>query len=217
MEVATCSSISNGELLGRIAALSQTLDNTMRSLTASLKSGWTWWWGFGLFIAAPALLLALLGLRAVRAERIEREQQAREQQTQLARLADAALAGAWSAMEQALLPATVPPALRAPDFGFTFAAPDRVVFPADKVWIGETTAAPARAVTWSFATQQLIEQAQAAEAQGRWQTAAGLYRRLSSVEPKLRGWAAFCLARDDRYVSGLDWDAGGLARRWMPG
>ncbi len=166
-----------------------------RHLAASLKSGWTWWWGFGLLIAAPALLLALLGLRAVRAERIEREQQLREQQTQIARLADAALIGVWSELEQALLRSAEPAALQSPDFVFTFTAPDELVFQTDKVGYGEAMSLPERAVNWSFATQQLIEQAQAAEAQGRVSAAAELYRRLSQSEPKLRGWAEFCLAR----------------------
>ncbi|HEX4951185.1 MAG TPA: HAMP domain-containing sensor histidine kinase [Blastocatellia bacterium] len=166
----------------------------IRHLAASLKSGWTW--GFGLFIAAPALLLALLGLRAVHAERIEREQQVREQQAQIARLADAALMGVWSEMEQSLLRSTAPTAQPAQDFVFTFTAPDELVFQQDKVWYGETTALPERAVNWSFATQQLIEQAQAAAAQGRVSVAERLYRRLSQVEPKLRGWAEFCLARN---------------------
>src|SRR5262245_38247739 len=83
-------------------------NHTMRHLAASLKSGWTWWWGFGLLIALPALALALLGLRAVRAERIEREQQVREQQTQIARLADAALANALSELENAQQRALAP-------------------------------------------------------------------------------------------------------------
>lgn len=165
----------------------------IRHLAASLKSGWAW--GFGLFIATPALMLALLGLRAVRAERIEREQQVREQQAQIARLADAALTSVWSEMEQSLLRPTAPTAQPAQDFVFTFTAPDELVFQQDKVWYGETTALPEHAINWSFATQQLMEQAQAAEAQGRVSVAARLYRRLSQVEPKLRGWAEFCLAR----------------------
>lgn len=167
----------------------------MRFLAASFKSGWTWWWGLGLLIAAPALLLALMGLRAVRAERIEREQQVREQQRQLARLADAALTSIWAEMEQSLLRTAQPSTLPPQDFVFTVTAPDSVVFARDKVWSGESTIVPARAVNWSLATQQLIEQAQAAEAQGRGRDAVRLYRRLMLVEPRLRGWAEFCLAR----------------------
>jgi multidrug efflux pump subunit AcrA (membrane-fusion protein) len=71
----------------------------MRLLPAWLGRGRTWWWTFGLFIAAPALALAVLGLRAVRLERIERQQQLREQQAQIARLADAALSAALAQIE----------------------------------------------------------------------------------------------------------------------
>ncbi len=167
----------------------------MRHLAAALKFGWTWWWGFGLLIAAPALALALLGLRAVRAERIEREQQVREQQTQVARLADAALANALSELEQSLQRAVEPAPPQANDFVFTFEPQGLLVFQRDHVWFGETDAAKLRAVDWSPATQRLIEQAQAAEAQGNLRAAASLYHRLSNVEPKLRGWAEICLAR----------------------
>src|SRR6185503_17473057 len=106
----------------------------MCHLAASLKSGWTWWWGFGLLIAVPALALALLGLRAVRAERIEREQQVREQQTQVARLADAALANALSELEHALQREAAP--LQANDFVFSFEPQGLLVFQRDRVWFG---------------------------------------------------------------------------------
>jgi hypothetical protein len=68
----------------------------MRFTSVSLRSSRTWWWGFGLLIAVPAIALALLGLRAARTERIERAQQLYEQQRQLAQLADAAISGAVS-------------------------------------------------------------------------------------------------------------------------
>jgi hypothetical protein len=53
-----------------------------------------WWWVFVLFIATPALVLALLGLQAISAREIERELDLRDQQTQLATLVDSALARA---------------------------------------------------------------------------------------------------------------------------
>jgi signal transduction histidine kinase len=167
----------------------------MRHLAASLKPGWTWWWGFGLLIAAPALALALLGLRSVRAERIEREQQVREQQTQVARLADAALAAALSEVENALARAGKPTPPPADDFVFTIEPQGLLIFQHDKVWFGEADAPKLRAVEWPPATQLLIERAQAAEAQGSVRAAAGLYRRLMGAEPKLRGWAEISLAR----------------------
>ena len=74
----------------------------MRIVRPELGSRMTWWWGFGLLIAVPALALAILGLRAVRAERIEREQQLRERQTQTARLADAAIRVALAEIEHQL-------------------------------------------------------------------------------------------------------------------
>src|SRR5262249_44087709 len=161
----------------------------------------TWWWGFGLLIAAPALALALLGLRAVRAERIERQQQVREQQTQIARLSDAALANALSELENALQRSVGPAPLQSNDFVFTFEPQGLLVFQRDKVWLGEADAAKLRTVDWAQATQQLIEQAQAAEAQGGLRAAASLYRRLGAAEPKLRGWAEICLARMEQQRS----------------
>ena len=52
----------------------------------------SWWWVFGLFIATPALALAVLGFRALRVDEIERQQRLRDQQAQIAHLADAAIA-----------------------------------------------------------------------------------------------------------------------------
>ena len=63
-----------------------------------------WWWVFGLFIAAPALVLALLGLQAISAREIEREQGLRDQQAQLATLVDSALASAFDLMAAQELP-----------------------------------------------------------------------------------------------------------------
>jgi hypothetical protein len=55
----------------------------------------SWWWVFALFIAVPAVALALLGLTAIRADAVERGIPMREQQDQLARVAEAALATAF--------------------------------------------------------------------------------------------------------------------------
>ena len=75
----------------------------MRFTSVSLRSSRTWWWwGFGLLIAVPALVLAILGLRAVRAERIERDQQLRDWQAQTARLADAGIREAITEIEREL-------------------------------------------------------------------------------------------------------------------
>lgn len=65
-----------------------------------------WWWVFGLFIATPALILAVLGLQAIRAREIEREQGLRDQQAQLAKLVGSALATAFDRVAADALGAT---------------------------------------------------------------------------------------------------------------
>ncbi len=154
----------------------------------------TWWWIFGLFIAVPALALALLGLRAVRAERIERRQQIRDQQAQIARLADAAISNALAKAEGAV--------------EFTLDSQGLLVFPREKVYFGEFGRQPRwLRRQWPAATRQWIDDAQAAEAQRRPQDAAAVYRRIAAAEPKLRPWAELALARlrDPAAVARLDW------------
>jgi len=161
----------------------------MRSLSAWLGRGRTWWWTFGLFIAAPALALAVLGLRAVRLERIERQQQLREQQAQTARLADAAISTALAQIESSEAVSGDYPA-------FSLEPQGLVLFPRERVYFGEFGRQPALAGRgWRGSTRQLIEQAQAAEAQQRAKEALLLYQRLSSVEARLRPWAELSEAR----------------------
>ncbi len=154
----------------------------------------TWWWIFGLFIAVPALALALLGLRAVRAERIERRQQIRDQQAQIARLADAAISNALAKAEGAV--------------EFTLDSQGLLVFPREKVYFGEFGQRPLWLNRqWSLATQRWIDDAQAAEAQQRPQDAAAVYRRIAAAEPKLRAWAELAGARlsNPSGVARLEW------------
>lgn len=183
---------------------------TMRLVPGRLRSGRSWWWTFALFIAAPALALALLGARAARLERIERRQQLRERQAQIARLADAALSTALARLEAELVrvePApgpTIGGALR--DLPVFFLdRQDLVVFARDRTYFGEFGRQPAF-LNWASdgARQQLAGQAQAAEAQQRRKDAVQTYRRISAAGSALRPWAELALAR-------LRYDAGDAA------
>ena len=171
---------------------------------SSLSLRWNWSWGFGLFIAVPALALALLGLRAVRAERIEREQQLREQQVQVARLIDASMSSRMAALgvelkqqedqnfdaaQQALSGFYV----------FTLEQNNILKFPRQRVYFGEPST-----LVWPATTEILIEQAQAAKAQGHRGEALGLYRRIVEVEPKLSAWAELSIAS-------VNYDAGQIS------
>ena len=151
-----------------------------------------WWWIFGLFIAAPALVLALLGLQAIRAREIEREQILRDQQTQLARLVDSALASAFDRVAADALAATDE------DERVTFEIDDRGVisFPRDRVFFGPFGATPAslagpRPLSPEFL--MLVDRAQAAEAQGRAGEARALYERIRT-NAELAPWASLRLA-----------------------
>ena len=159
----------------------------------SLSLRWNWSWGFGLFIALPALTLALLGLRAVRAERIEREQQLREQQGQVVRLIDAAISNKVAALEVELTreTQTADASKEALSGSYIFSLDrDNVLkFPKQQVYFGEQSS-PA----WSPGVENLIEQAQAAKAQGRSAEALASYRRIIEVEPRLAAWAELNIA-----------------------
>lgn len=159
---------------------------------------WNWSWGFLLFIALPAFALALLGLRAVRAERIEREQQFRGQQTQIARLIDAAIINKLGALEVATPPVVNPNVIDAAEstrdaYVFSLQHDNVLRFPNQRVYFGEQ-ASP----SWPARTQNLIDQAQAAKAQGRRIEAENLYRRISQAEPNLSAWAELNLAAMQR-------------------
>src|SRR5437660_1257737 len=151
----------------------------------SISSRWNWSWGFGLFIAVPALALALLGLRAVRAERIEREQQLREQQVQVARLIEASMSSRLAALGVELKQQEDQNFDAAQQglsgiYVFTLEQNNLLKFPRQRVYFGEQPT-----LVWPAATETLIEQAQAAKAQGHRSEALALYRRIIEVEPKL--------------------------------
>lgn len=155
-----------------------------------------WWWVFGLFIATPALVLALLGLQAIRAREIEREQGLRDQQAQLARLVDAALASAFDRMAAQVAAGALGAA--GEDERVTFEVDDHGVisFPRDRVFFGPFGAAPAslagpRPVSGELL--MLVDEAQAAEAQGRDAEARALYERIRT-NADLAPWASLRLA-----------------------
>ena len=161
----------------------------------------TWWWGFGLLIALPALALAILGLRAVRAERIEREQQLRDRQAQTARLADAAIRAALAEIEHELRvhdssnQNISPPGVG--DSGILLFSCDRsgqLRFSNDRVYFGDSPQDSTR-VDWTASVDQLVEQARAAEAQQRASLAVIFYNRIIAAEPRLRDWARLSVLR----------------------
>jgi len=155
---------------------------------------WNRSWGFGLLIALPALALAVLGLRAVRAERIEREQQLREQQTQVARLIDAAISNKLGALEVELRQlgnrnADANNEHSSGAYIFSLGRDNVLRFPNQRIYFGEQPTP-----VWSAATENLIDQAQAANAQLRNLEALRVYRRIVEVEPKLSAWAELSIA-----------------------
>lgn len=187
-------------------------------LSTTVRSGRGWWGVFGLLIAAPALALSWLGLRVVGGERIELEQQRREQHTQFAQLAEAAI-------EQALVEIEID--LRAPDTTaesgdarlgemanlsiMSFRRSGLLTFPRDRTYFGAFGHRPAERLSashWSATLQQLVAQAQAAEAQGRPAEAVDRYRRIAQRAPALRAWAEISATRL-QYQGG---DAGALTR-----
>ncbi|HLF84711.1 MAG TPA: HAMP domain-containing sensor histidine kinase [Blastocatellia bacterium] len=181
----------------------------MRILRRELSSRVTWWSGFGLLTAAPALLLAILGLRAVRAERIEREQQLRDRQAQTARLADAAIRTALAEIERQLRlldssdPNSSPPAVEDSDVHFFFYdRSGRLSFNRDRVYFGDSLRDST--VEWAASVEHLVEQARGAEAQKRAGDAMTFYNRIITAEPRLRDWARLSALRlqhkDDRQL-----------------
>jgi hypothetical protein len=151
-----------------------------------------WWWVFGLFIATPALVLALLGLQAISAREFEREQGLRDQQAQLAALVDSSLASALDRAAADALEAANE------DERVTFEIDDGgiVSFPRDRVFFGPFGATPAsltsrRPLSAEFLT--LVDEAQAAEAQGRHGEARTFYERIRT-NADLAPWASLKLS-----------------------
>lgn len=145
-----------------------------------------WWLVFGLLIALPALILAVLGLRALRTERIEREDQVRREQQRIATQIDELIADLIEQLETE------------DDEAFRFDRQGLLVFPSESVYFGEHGLRP-RFLTsisdWPAPVVDVIEQARAAEAQGRPSVAVSLYESIGRSEPALSDWANFSKAR----------------------
>jgi len=154
-------------------------------------------------VAIPAIVLAVLGMRSVRAERLEREQDLRDRQAQTARLANAGIRHALTRIELALQGRDSERNLTGPETqdidSFSFERPGRLVFPRDRLQFGSETADEVR---WSSRVEDLVERARVAEAQQMTARAAGFYREIIAVEPRLRDWARLSIAllehQDDR-------------------
>ncbi|HSE17266.1 MAG TPA: HAMP domain-containing sensor histidine kinase [Pyrinomonadaceae bacterium] len=172
--------------------------------SSRVKGSIKWWWGFGLLIGMPALLLAIIGLRVARAERIQDEQREREQQTQLARLVDASLTAIMAEIENKLRRIDNDPLnqnLNEPFSGWhvvSFRRNGPIVFYQDKIYFVEAeTDAHLKPVPaeWPPEIEGLIEQAQTAEAQRANAAALRAYERVATAEPGLSDWAKLSRAR----------------------
>jgi hypothetical protein len=162
----------------------------------SLRSGRSWWWVFAILIAAPALALAFLGLRVLKLERMERAQQVREQQAQLAHLADRALANLLGALESELARVESSPAGLPDHTIFILETGGRLVFARDKTYLPDAAKADFRpGAKWTPKIEQMIERAQAAEAQQRSSEAASLFVQIGRAEPRLKKWSELELTR----------------------
>lgn len=176
-----------------------------------------WWWVFGVLIAGPALLLAVLGWRTVRLERVEREHLAVEQQVQVARLADAALSGALGELEAELRlvggdvvkPSKPRYVRRERPRMFLLDERGVLTFPRERVYFTAPEGAlDARMVSRSAPLERLIDRAQAAEARQRGADAQRLYRRIAETTPELRNWAVVASLR----IRQQDGDRSALSR-----
>ena len=157
----------------------------------------SWWWIFALFIATPAVALALLGLGSFRAEEIENQQRVRDQQAQLRKLIDVALIAALDREAAKARDAWRGPAPQVEHTAdsqgaLVFGIDERKVvsFPVHRVYVADVGAEPPihASRTINSTARGLVAAAKAAEAQGRTAAAVALYQRLQAV-PELRAWA----------------------------
>jgi signal transduction histidine kinase len=156
-----------------------------------------WWFVFALFIATPAIMLALLGIGVIRADEIQRREVVEDQQANVARLAGAAL---WTTLQREEDDARYRPqssdAATVDRGSIHFELePDNIAFPAHRVYVLHSGLTPP---TWAFtplapATALLVERAQAAEAQGRLPVSRALYEQLRASD-RTREWAGLQLS-----------------------
>jgi signal transduction histidine kinase len=155
----------------------------MRGPLVSVLSRPAWWWIFGLFIALPALVLALLGLRAMRIEDEERAIDTARQHAQLAALVDAALTTAFDRLSSGGAPAEADP--------FEVDARGVIVFPRDRVFSGPHGLYPTASSFVSddnAAVSDVVLRAQSAHARRRLNDARLLYG-IAAEHASLRAWA----------------------------
>jgi two-component system phosphate regulon sensor histidine kinase PhoR len=163
-----------------------------------------WWWSLGLMMVTPALVLAWLGLRVVSAERIEQEERLRQQRVQLTHLTDAAIAAVIDRLESDLRHVDTD----SQDVNFRDMTSDLVLltfekrgllsFHHEKVFIADAIGPLGSELVPAGLpprVEQLVEQAQTAEAQRRRNQALSVYRRIRDTEPQLSDWARLSIAR----------------------
>jgi len=158
----------------------------------------SWWWVFGLCIAMPAVALALLGIGGLRADDLERENRRRDREAQLVRLVDAALGNVLDHVSSGTRPdqsMADPPSDVGPSptdsIRFELSADGRLLFPDDRTVVGGESGPPREArPNLPRAAAALVEEARAAEAQGRTAEAKTLYEQLRAYAP-LRPWIGF--------------------------
>ena len=159
----------------------------MRTLLSQSAARQSWWWVFGLFIALPALALAVLGLNAIRADEIDRRLKVRDQQAQISRLADAALS---TILDRELTEArarvrnATPPG---PDgdssIVFEIDKDNVTSFPAHRLYAGDLRSDDPKhfQLITEPSALSLIERASSASATGRKEQALALLRKLRAL------------------------------------
>jgi signal transduction histidine kinase len=147
-----------------------------------------WWWGFGLLIAAPALILAVLGFRSIKSQEADRARRFDEQVRQLALSLDTALDATLSRMETDLA-RRKPGRVQGPPW-FTLDDSGNLLFPDDKVFFSDSYVYP----LLPLEVRQAADEALAAEAQSDYPRALDAYRK-STRYRELSVWARLGAAR----------------------
>lgn len=165
-----------------------------------------WWWGFGLLIATPALVLAVLGLRSVNLQEADRRHQIEEHQGQAALALDTALGAALSGLEDALLRRQTGSVDSSP--WFTLSRSGELAFPSDRIVFSDFSGGPAQIPhALPAPLQAAAEEGLAAEARSDYPRALAIYQELAR-SPKLSAWGRLAVTRIGmrQYPSALlDW------------
>lgn len=151
-----------------------------------------WFWGMGIFIAIPALVLAGLGVRSARLQRTERLQQIEQQQRQTAVMSDTALSAVLARIEADLLQDN---SLTSDSTWFSLDASGGLVFRNDKIYFAGPEAESSESrFRIDPALAFAAEEALAAEAQGKNARARAAYERVAR-HAELKVWAQLAIAR----------------------